>query len=256
MELILLTSAMQPTAEVLPALGLLPHQVTVLPLDAARAGRPADRATRCCVDARRDSMGARAFLRVLAADRHRGAGDRRAHRGRPDRDVRPSGRSTTSCSTPPGRPSSTPGCGWRSSGARRPPRTPSGRRRDRRPRPSTRPPTPPGCPAAPLDLTYKEFELLKFLAQHPGRVFTRSHLRAGGLGLRLLRRHPHGRRARPAAAGQARRRARADDRHRAQRRLQVRPAGREQPAAATTEAAARRDQAADRRVAGVPPANV
>jgi len=27
-----------------------------------------------------------------------------------------------------------------------------------------------------LDLTYKEFELLKFLAQHAGRVFTRSHL--------------------------------------------------------------------------------
>ena len=28
----------------------------------------------------------------------------------------------------------------------------------------------------PLDLTFKEFELLKFLAQHPGRVFTRSQL--------------------------------------------------------------------------------
>lgn len=28
----------------------------------------------------------------------------------------------------------------------------------------------------PLDLTYKEFELLKFLAQHPGRVFTREQL--------------------------------------------------------------------------------
>ena len=27
-----------------------------------------------------------------------------------------------------------------------------------------------------LDLTFKEFELLKFLAQHPGRVFTRSQL--------------------------------------------------------------------------------
>jgi DNA-binding response OmpR family regulator len=27
-----------------------------------------------------------------------------------------------------------------------------------------------------LDLTYKEFELLKFLAQHPGRVFTRDRL--------------------------------------------------------------------------------
>ena len=28
----------------------------------------------------------------------------------------------------------------------------------------------------PLDLTYKEFELLKFLAQHPGRVFNRAQL--------------------------------------------------------------------------------
>jgi DNA-binding response OmpR family regulator len=28
----------------------------------------------------------------------------------------------------------------------------------------------------PLDLTYKEFELLKFLTQHPGRVFSRDQL--------------------------------------------------------------------------------
>jgi DNA-binding response OmpR family regulator len=28
----------------------------------------------------------------------------------------------------------------------------------------------------PLDLTYKEFELLRFLTQHPGRVFTRDQL--------------------------------------------------------------------------------
>ena len=28
----------------------------------------------------------------------------------------------------------------------------------------------------PLQLTHKEFELLKYLAQHPGRVFTRAHL--------------------------------------------------------------------------------
>jgi DNA-binding response OmpR family regulator len=27
-----------------------------------------------------------------------------------------------------------------------------------------------------LDLTYKEFELLKYLSQHPGRVFTRQQL--------------------------------------------------------------------------------
>jgi DNA-binding response OmpR family regulator len=31
---------------------------------------------------------------------------------------------------------------------------------------------------SPLDLTFKEFELLKFLAQHPKRVFTRSQLLA------------------------------------------------------------------------------
>lgn len=31
---------------------------------------------------------------------------------------------------------------------------------------------------SPLNLTYKEFELLKFLAQHPGRVFTRAQLLA------------------------------------------------------------------------------
>ncbi len=30
----------------------------------------------------------------------------------------------------------------------------------------------------PLDLTYTEFELLKYLAQHPGRVFSREHLLA------------------------------------------------------------------------------
>ena len=29
-----------------------------------------------------------------------------------------------------------------------------------------------------LDLTFKEFELLKYLAQHPGRVFTRANLLA------------------------------------------------------------------------------
>jgi DNA-binding response OmpR family regulator len=28
----------------------------------------------------------------------------------------------------------------------------------------------------PLELTFKEFELLKYLAQHPGRVFTRAQL--------------------------------------------------------------------------------
>ena len=33
-----------------------------------------------------------------------------------------------------------------------------------------------GPAALHLDLTYKEFELLKYLVQHPGRVFTRAQL--------------------------------------------------------------------------------
>ncbi|CAA9298959.1 MAG: GlnR-family transcriptional regulator, partial [uncultured Friedmanniella sp.] len=45
------------------------------------------------------------------------------------------------------------------------------------------------------------------------------------VGLRLLRRHPHGGRPRPAAPGQARRRARVGDRNRPQRRLSLRGAG-------------------------------
>ena len=57
----------------------------------------------------------------------------------------------------------------------------------------------------PLELTYKEFELLKFLAQHPGPGVHPGAAGDRGLGLRLLRRHPDGRRARPAAARQARR---------------------------------------------------
>ena len=34
----------------------------------------------------------------------------------------------------------------------------------------------------PLDLTYMEYELLKFLAQHPGKVFTRETLLSAGCG--------------------------------------------------------------------------
>ena len=46
----------------------------------------------------------------------------------------------------------------------------------RRGRRSTTRRTPPSSGGRPLDLTFKEFELLKYLAQHPGRVFTREQL--------------------------------------------------------------------------------
>jgi DNA-binding response OmpR family regulator len=63
----------------------------------------------------------------------------------------------------------------------------------------------------PLDLTYKEFELLKYLAQHAGRVFTRAW-------------HPHRRCARATPAREARPRVRVVDRDCPQRRLQGRAA--------------------------------
>jgi DNA-binding response OmpR family regulator len=172
-ELILLTSAVQPTTEVLPALGLLPHQVTVLPQD---AGALVDRALgdAILVDARRDLVGARSFVRLLTAmgitapviavlteggliavsgewavddvvldtagpaeldARLRLAVERRAAQDDEVGGRLEIGELTIDETTYSARLS-----------------------------------------GAALDLTYKEFELLKFLAQHPGRVFTRSHL--------------------------------------------------------------------------------
>jgi DNA-binding response OmpR family regulator len=172
-ELILLTGALQPTTEVLPALGLLSHQVTVLPQD---AGALVDRSLgdAVLVDARRDLMGARAFLRLLTAmgtsvpviavlteggliamsgewavddfvldtagpaeldARLRVAVERRAAESEDVTGRLEIGDLTIDESTYTARLSGTA-----------------------------------------LDLTYKEFELLKFLALHPGRVFTRSHL--------------------------------------------------------------------------------
>ena len=173
MELVLLTGAVQPTTEVLPALGLLPHSVTVLPLDAGRLVEhtPGDV---ILIDARRDLAGARSFTRVLAAldgntpvlavltegglialsadwtiddvildtagpaeldARLRLAVDRHARSADPTPEHVQIGDLVIDDTTYTARI--------------------SGRA---------------------LDLTYKEFELLKFLAQHAGRVFTRSHL--------------------------------------------------------------------------------
>jgi len=173
LELVLLTGAVQPTTEVLPALGLLPHSVTVLPLDAGRLVEhtPGDV---ILIDARRDLAGARSFTRVLAAlggntpvlavltegglialsadwtiddvildtagpaeldARLRLAVDRHARLAGPTPEHVQIGDLVIDDTTYTARI--------------------SGRA---------------------LDLTYKEFELLKFLAQHAGRVFTRSHL--------------------------------------------------------------------------------
>jgi DNA-binding response OmpR family regulator len=173
-DLILLTPAVQqPTVEVLPALGLLPHQVTVLPQDAAAL---VDRSLgdALLVDARRDLMSARAFIRVLAAMdaavpvlailTEGGLIAMSAEwpvddfvldtAGPAELDARlrlaVERRATTSTETV-GRIEVGELVIDEATYAAR-------------------------LAGVALDLTYKEFELLKFLAQHPGRVFTRAHL--------------------------------------------------------------------------------
>lgn len=173
MELVLLTAAMQPTTEVLPALGLLAHRVSVLPLDAAAL---VDRQLGDLVllDARRDLAGARAFTRVLAAigldvpvlavlteggliavSAEWSVDDVVLDTAGPaELDARlrlAVERRTAAADTAPERLD----IGELIVDERTYTARLSGRA---------------------LDLTYKEFELLKFLAQHPGRVFTRSHL--------------------------------------------------------------------------------
>ncbi|HJQ00619.1 MAG TPA: response regulator transcription factor [Jatrophihabitans sp.] len=172
MEIFLLTSAAQPTTEVLPALGLLSHQVRVCDYDVTALLDSA--AAAVLIDGRFNLAGTRAFARVLAttgadlpvivvlkegglvalsADwpiddvlldtagpaevdaRLRLAVARRSAVVEGEPGVVKVGELTIEEGTYTARLRSTT-----------------------------------------LDLTYKEFELLKFLAQHPGRVFSRSHL--------------------------------------------------------------------------------
>ncbi len=174
--LLLLTNALQPSAEVLPALALLPHQVRILPAEgSALLEAPASDVV--LVDGRADLAHARDLCRlirttgseqpvllvvtegglaVVAADwgmddvvlatagpaeleaRLRLANGRSAaHRDQSD----PEAHVIRSGEVTVDDAAYTAKLGGR-----------------------------------PLDLTFKEFELLKFLAQHPGRVFTRQQL--------------------------------------------------------------------------------
>ena len=173
MQLLLLTSAVQPTAEVLPALGLLPHQVTVLPQDAsALVDQPLGDVI--LVDARRELAGARSFLRLLTA---------------------------MGCSTPviavltegglvavsgewsfddlildTAGPAELDARLRLSIERRGMVAGDTGERLEIGELAVDEATYTARLSGVALDLTYKEFELLKFLAQHPGRVFTRSHL--------------------------------------------------------------------------------
>ena len=172
-ELLLLTSAAEPPGEILPAIGLLLHTVRSGPADAAALADPPV-ADAVLVDARRDLVRARELCRLLRATgievpllavlTEGGLAAVTADWGTDDVILNTAGPAEVEArlrlavgrqaSAAPAAPDEI-----RSGDLAIDEATYSARLR-----------------ARALDLTFKEFELLKFLAQHPGRVFTRAHL--------------------------------------------------------------------------------
>ncbi|MFC6080172.1 response regulator transcription factor [Sphaerisporangium aureirubrum] len=173
-NLLLLTNALEPSAEVLPALGLLLHSVRVAPAEASALidAPPADAVL---VDARRELVHAKSLCRLLrttgidcplmvivtegglaAMTAEWGADDVLLDTAGPaevEARLRLAvGRMSISASDEV--PDEI-----RSGDLSIDEATYTARLRNRA-----------------LDLTFKEFELLKYLAQHPGRVFTRAQL--------------------------------------------------------------------------------
>ena len=172
--LLLLTNALTPSDQVLPALSLLGHTVRVAPLEAAALlSAPAHEAV--LVDARRDLVGARSLCRLLRTTgvsaplvlvlTEGGLVALTSEWGVDDVVLDTAGPAEVEARL----------------------RLALGRKQD------TEPGADPGVVRAGeltvdegtytcrlrgrvLDLTFKEFELLKHLAQHPGRVFTRAQL--------------------------------------------------------------------------------
>ena len=172
-DLLVLTNALEPSAEIVPALGLLLHQVRVAPAEPA-ALMDAPPADAVLVDARRDLAHAKSLCRLLrttglnaplivvvtegglaAVTAEWGADDVILHTAGP---AEMEARLRLAIGRRAGSEADTPD-EIRSGDLAIDEATYSARLRSR-----------------PLDLTFKEFELLKFLAQHPGRVFTRAHL--------------------------------------------------------------------------------
>ena len=172
-DLLLLTNALEPSAEIVPALGLLLHPVRVAPAEPA-ALMDAPPADAVLVDARRDLAHAKSLCRLLRATgvdaplivivtegglaaltSEWGADDVILHTAGP---AEMEARLRLAVGRRAGSAADTPD-EIRSGDLAIDEATYSARLRSR-----------------PLDLTFKEFELLKFLAQHPGRVFTRAHL--------------------------------------------------------------------------------
>ncbi|HEX4064176.1 MAG TPA: response regulator transcription factor [Streptosporangiaceae bacterium] len=172
-DLLLLTNALEPSAEIVPSLGLLLHAVRVAPAEAATLidTPPADAVL---VDARHDLAHAKSLCRLLHTTgldapllvivTEGGLAAVTAEWNADDVILPTAGpaeveaRLRLAIGRRAGTAAQTPG-EIRSGDLAIDEATYSARLRSR-----------------VLDLTFKEFELLKFLAQHPGRVFTRAHL--------------------------------------------------------------------------------
>ncbi len=174
-HLLLLTNALAPSAEVLPALALLSHQVRVLPAEpAALVASPT--ADVILVDARRELAAARSLCRMLRATgvsvpllailTEGGLAGLTAEWGADDVLLDTAGPAevearlrlaigSLALATDDDQP-----VGKITAGELVIDETAYSARVGGR----------------LLDLTYKEFELIKYLAQHPGRVFTRAQL--------------------------------------------------------------------------------
>ena len=174
--MLLLTNALQPSAEVLPALGLLLHSVRVSPAEpgALLEAQPADVVL---VDGRRDLPHARSLCRLLrttgtdcpilvvvteggltAVTADWGIDDVLLDSAGPAEVEARLRLAVGRCAAARGADESAP-AEIRSGDVAIDEATYTARVKGR-----------------VLDLTYKEFELLKYLAQHPGRVFTRAQL--------------------------------------------------------------------------------
>ncbi len=172
-HLLLLTNTLAPSAEVLPALGLLSHHVRILPAEASALVDAPD-ADAVIVDARRELAMAKSLCRVLTTTgvsapllvvvTEGGLAGLTAEWGVDDVLLDTAGPAEVEARL----------------------RLAVGRRADAGEEEVG--PITAGSLVIDettysvrlrgklLDLTYKEFELLKYLAQHPGRVFTRSQL--------------------------------------------------------------------------------
>ena len=172
--LLLLTNALLPSSEVLPALGLLSHQVRVLPAEAT-ALLDAPQCDAILVDGRRDLPQVRSFTRllrttgvdvpVILVTTEGGLVGVNAEWGVDDVVLDTAGPAEVDARLrlATGKLQRTAEDGVpdeiRSGDVSIDEATYTARVRGRT-----------------LDLTFKEFELLKFLAQHPGRVFSRAQL--------------------------------------------------------------------------------